>query len=338
MIHVRLNMLAAPRKMTEFSTMNWRPSASLNVIKKRADLLQQVRAFFHAREVMEVDTPSLSLAGNTEPNIENFTVQTGKDTYYLHTSPEFPMKRLLAAGSGSIYQICKVFRQEEAGRYHNPEFSMLEWYRVGFDHNELMDEVEELLKVVLTDVGIKESRRMSYQQSFIDHAEFDPLEISNEELVVHAARLGFEEVQGLTVNDRDAWLELLFDQIVAKKLAKNTIMFIYDYPESQAALARIRKEEGVAERFEVYINGIELANGFHELTDAKEQRQRFEQENAIRVAQGSQEIPMDERLLSALEEGLPECAGVALGIDRLLMLKVEASSIEDVINFSFDKV
>jgi len=330
-------MLAVPRKMTDILTKNWRPSASLDVIKKRANLLNQVRAFFHARDVMEVETPSLSCAGNTEPNIESFSVQTGKDTYYLHTSPEFPMKRLLAAGSGSIYQICKVFRHEDAGRYHNPEFSMLEWYRVGFDHNELMDEVEALLRDVLKDAGIIESQRISYQQACIKHAGFDPLDISNHKLLEEAARLGFAEVQGLSINDRDAWLELLFDQIVVKRLPNNRIIFIYDYPASQAALARIRKEDGVAERFEVYINGIELANGFHELTDAKEQRQRFEEENNTRRVQGKQVIPVDENLLQALEEGLPECAGVALGIDRLIMLTLGEQYIKNSITFDSER-
>ena len=315
---------------------NCRPSASLGVIKKRADLLQQIRAFFHVREVMEVETPALSIAGNTEPNIESFAVQTEKDTYYLHTSPEFPMKRLLAAGSGSIYQICKVFRQGESGRYHNPEFSMLEWYRIGFDHNELMDEVEELLRAVLTDIGIQDSQRISYQQAFIKHAGVDPLDITNKKLLEEAARLGFADVQGLTVNDRDAWLELLFDQVVVEKLPSNKIIFIYDYPASQAALAKVRKNDAVAERFEVYINGTELANGFHELTDAKEQRQRFKKENIIRKEQGKHVMPVDKNLLVALESGLPECAGVALGLDRLLMLLSKSEHINDVLAFPKD--
>jgi lysyl-tRNA synthetase class 2 len=327
-------MCHVPKKMAE---SDWRPSASLDVIRKRAELLQQVRAFFHARDVLEVDTPAMSSAGNTDPNIESIAVPSGAQTFYLHTSPEFAMKRLLAAGSGSIYQICKVFRQGESGRYHNPEFTMLEWYRPGFDQYALMDEVETLFKTVLINTGIHEGLRISYRQAFMEYAGIDPLGLDKSELVQHAARLGFAEVQGLTVNDRDAWLELLFAQVVVPKLPNNKIVFIYDYPASQAALAKIRQGEGVAERFEVYINGVELANGFHELTDATEQRQRFENDNTRRTGQGKKAMPLDENLLQSLEAGLPECAGVALGIDRLLMLRSEGEHINDVLAFPADR-
>jgi lysyl-tRNA synthetase class 2 len=315
---------------------SWRPSASPQVLKKRAELLQQIRAFFHARQVVEVETPVMSAAGNTDPNIDSVVCDSGDKAFYLHTSPEFAMKRLLAAGSRSIYQICKVFRDNEHGRYHSPEFSMLEWYRLGFDHHALMDEVETLLKVLLVDTQIQEGRRISYQQACVKHAGFDPLSISNKDLISEAARLGFSDVQGLGEADRDAWLELLFDQVVVPKLPNNTIVFIYDYPASQAALAKIRADEGVAERFEVYIDGIELANGFHELTDAAEQRQRFETENMTRLEQGKQPVKIDEHFLAALQSGLPECAGVALGIDRLLMLLCGTESLADVLAFTTD--
>lgn len=315
---------------------DWRPSASPQVLRKRADLLQHVRAFFHARDVVEVETPVMSSAGNTDPNIDSVVCDSSKETHYLHTSPEFGMKRLLAAGSGSIYQVCKVFRDNEHGRYHSPEFTMLEWYRLDFDHHALMDEVETLLKVLLVETHIQDSSRISYRQACIEYAGFDPLSISNNDLVSAAARLGFSAVQGLGKSDRDAWLELLFDQVVVPKLANNTIVFIYDYPASQAALAKIRVDEGVAERFEVYIDGIELANGFHELTDAVEQRQRFEMENITRKQQGKQPVMIDEHFLAALQAGLPECAGVALGIDRLLMLICGTESLADVLAFTTD--
>lgn len=319
-----------PRKMADSS---WKPTASLDAIRKRANLLQQVRAFFHVHNVMEVDTPTMSLAGNTDPNVESFSIQSRKETLYLHTSPEFTMKRLLAAGSGSIYQVCKVFRQDEFGQFHNFEFTMLEWYRVGYDYHLLMDEVESLLKVLLEKTGIRESVRISYQQAFMDYAGFDPMVIENMQLVEQATSLGFGNIQGLGVNERDAWLELLFDQVVVPKLPNNSIVFVYDYPASQAALAKIRKDDGVAERFEVYINGIELANGFNELTDASEQRFRFMKESKVRAEQGKPVIPVDEQLLNALASGLPDCAGVALGLDRLLMLLCEVDSLQEVMTF-----
>ncbi|MGD9000193.1 MAG: EF-P lysine aminoacylase EpmA [Granulosicoccaceae bacterium] len=315
---------------------DWRPSASLDTIRKRAELLQQLRAFFLVREVLEVETQLLSTAGNTDPNIESMSVRFGHDTYYLHTSPEFPMKRLLAAGSGSIYQICKVFRQGEAGRFHNPEFTMLEWYRPGFDHHALMAEVEQLLTQVLGE-RITGSCKLSYQDAFLLHAGFDPLNISNSELVHEAAALGFPDVVGLSVDERDAWLELLFDQVVVPALPTGAIVFIHDYPASQAALAQVREPDGVAERFEVYIDGVELANGFHELLDAGEQLRRFEQDNRIRSDRGQEQVKLDRNLIAGLASGMPACAGVALGLDRLLMLLLDVDHIEDVLPFAWQR-
>jgi lysyl-tRNA synthetase class 2 len=314
----------------------WRPSASLQTIRKRAELLQQVRAFFHAREVLEVETPALSRAGNTDPNIESMSVRTGHDSYYLHTSPEFPMKRLLSAGGGSIYQICKVFRQGEAGRFHNPEFTMLEWYRIGFDHHALMNEVEQLLREVLG-MRVTATQKMTYRNAFVQHAGFDPLKIANNELVSEAARLGFSNVIGLGVDERDAWLELLFDQVIVPAFPPDTILFIHDFPASQAALARVRQPEGVAERFEVYVNGIELANGFHELLDVQEQRQRFEHDNSMREEKGAEPVMIDESFLAGLAAGMPTCAGVALGVDRLLMLLTGSDTISQVLTFDWEQ-
>jgi len=314
-----------------------RPMVSLEILKKRADLLRQLRAFFYARNVMEVDTPALSVAGNTDPNIENFhTEYTGPGktgTLYLHTSPEFSMKRLLAENSGAIYQLCKVFRNGEAGRQHNPEFTMLEWYRPEFDHHQLMDEVAELLDNVLGKTEVQ-LRKISYQQAFLEHADIDPLNTDCDALKKSAQQHSLEQVIGMGNASVDDWLDLLVDQVVVPALGQGRI-FIYDYPASQSALARIsRNDERVAERFELFIDGIEIANGFHELTDANEQRQRFNNENVMRQQAGSEQLPIDENLLAALEVGLPDCAGVALGIDRLLMLMTDSDSISDVVAIS----
>lgn len=305
--------------------------ASLDVIKKRAELLRQIRAFFYAREVLEVDTPAFSVAANTDPNIESFSAKyTGPgdaDILYLHTSPEFAMKRLLAAGSGSIFQLCKVFRNGETGRLHNPEFTMLEWYRPGFDAHQLMREVAELIDVVL---GVKEIKKTSYQQAFITHAGIDPLATDLSSLRECACQHGLENIVGMDDAQVDAWCDLLMDQVVVPGLGRGRV-FIYDYPASQAALAKISvTDPRVAERFELFIDGVEMANGFHELTDALEQRQRFELENNQRNRAGLAKMPIDENLLAALESGLPECAGVALGIDRLLMIAAAQQSISAV--------
>jgi lysyl-tRNA synthetase class 2 len=316
---------------------DWRPSASLPTLKKRAELLQRLRAFFHARGVMEVETPILSVAGNTDPQINSFATHFDNPLapaggqMFLHTSPEFAMKRLLAAGSGAIYQLCKVFRNNEAGRRHNPEFTMLEWYRPGYDHHALMNEVEALLIEVLKE-RVSKSRRISYQQAFLEYAGFDPLESDMAVVRDCASQHGLADIVGLDERDRDGWLDLLIDQVIMPKLSG--MVFIYDYPASQASLACIKAgDPRVAERFECFIDGIELANGFHELTDASEQRQRFLADNKKREATGQPTVPVDNRLINALEQGLPTCAGVALGVDRLLMLSVGASSVAEVLAF-----
>jgi lysyl-tRNA synthetase class 2 len=320
---------------------DWRPTASLSMLVKRAELLQQIRAFFHARGVMEVETPIMSAAGNTDPQVSGFV------TYYdgpghpldgrmfLQTSPEFAMKRLLAAGSGAVYQLCKVFRNSETGRRHNPEFTMLEWYQPGYDHHALMGEVEELLVEILPEQA-EAAQRISYQQAFLEHAGFDPLAAAMPVIRDCARQHGLSDIVGLTDEDRDAWLDLLMAQVVIPKLSG--MVFIYDYPASQASLARIKAEDPrVAERFECFIDGMELANGFHELTNAGEQRQRFLAENKKRAAAGLPVMPIDNRLVEALEYGMPACAGVALGIDRLLMLSVGAESISEVLAFPVDR-
>ena len=322
---------------------DWRPTASLDVLKLRASLLARIRAFFARLDVLEVDTPVLSRAASTDPALCSFkTYYHGPgavkdEPRYLHTSPEFPMKRLLAAGSGSIYQICKVFRDGESGARHNPEFTLLEWYRTGFDHLDLMDEVERLVTDVLADImPVDAVQHWRYRDLFVEIAGIDPFTATAAELGILLQSSYDVTAVGLAVDDKDVWLDLLMTHVIEPRLGSG-LMFIRDYPASQAALARLRPGSPlVAARFEVYLNGIELANGFHELADAQEQRQRFEVELDRRHDNGDEAVSMDENLLSALHAGLPNCAGVALGLDRLLMLASGSKCVQDVMAFPFD--
>jgi len=318
---------------------DWRPGASLENLQQRARILQRIRAFFAERGVMEVETPILSAAAITDPHLHSFTTHyTGPGhaagiPLYLHTSPEFPMKRLLAAGSGPIYQLCKVFREGEAGQRHNPEFTLLEWYRPSIDHHALMDEVAALAAPILGLEG-KTVEKLSYREAFLQHADIDPLEASLDELTACATGLGISGFEGEM--ERDVWLDLILTHTVEPFLGRSGLCFIYDYPASQAALARLNPAElRVAERFELYYKGVELANGFHELADSDEQRQRFEMELEIRKRLGMETVPMDEHLLAALDE-FPDCSGVALGVDRLVMLAVGAKSLEEVMAFTIE--
>ncbi len=313
---------------------HWRPTASPANFRLRAELLKKARAFFDARGVLEVETPALSHAGATDRHLASFCVkQPHTGNLYLQTSPEFHMKRLLAAGAGDIYQLCKVFRAGEAGRQHNPEFTLLEWYRLGFDHRRLMQEVAELVCRLLPDVDA-EPDYLSYRQAFERYAGFNPL---NGNPANCRAALQQHGITPPPVDlDYDAWLDFTAGTLVYPALGQGRITFVYDYPASQAALARIRADDPpVAERFEAFLNGMEFANGFHELADATEQQQRFEHDLELRAAQGLPPVLMDGALLAALQSGLPVCAGVALGFDRLVMLAAKASSIEDVIAFPF---
>lgn len=319
--------------------MDWRPSASLETLAHRARLLARIRAFFAARDVLEVDTPILSHAGSTDPHLESMCTcpidtPAGAQHLYLHTSPESAMKRLLAAGAPSIYQLCHVFRAAEVGRRHNLEFTMLEWYRIGFDHHRLMAEVADLVVDALADrFGLEAVEKLSYGEAFRRHAGIDPHRASGADLAAAAREHGLD-VEGLAAEDVDAWRDLLLTHLVEPHLGRGRLTFVYDYPASQAALARIRPgDPPLASRFELYVEGIELANGFHELTSAEEQRARFERGNAERARRGLPSVPIDERLLEALAHGLPACAGVALGVDRLMMLATDAESIEEVIAF-----
>lgn len=315
---------------------SWRPTANLANLRLRAELLKKIRTFFEARGVLEVDTPALSHAAATDRHLASFGVEAaGGRHLFLHTSPEFPMKRLLAAGSGDIYQICKVFRDGEAGRLHNPEFTMLEWYRLGFDLQHLMREVAELIGELLP-TGQSPPEYLSYREAFQRHAGLDPFRAGKPDCMCVLQESG-RQIPAENDLDYDGWLDLVASELVYPKLGRQGLSFIYDYPASQAALARIRPDDPpVAERFEAFLNGVELANGFHELTDADEQRQRFEADRVWRRAHYLPDVPLDENLLASLRYGLPECSGVALGFERVLMLAADAKSMDEVIAFPFN--
>lgn len=309
---------------------SWRPSASLSSLRTRAQMLMRIRAFFQQRKVLEVDTPALSQYATVDRHIDSFSTVDGR---WMQTSPEFAMKRLLCAGSGPIWQLCKVFRLEEAGRYHNPEFTMLEWYRPGLDHHQLMDEVEALL-VFCGVPGAESFERLSYREAFLQYAGFDPLVIDVDTLRLKAQACSPPPAEGLE-QSIDAWLDYFFGSIVSPALGRERPCFVYDFPASQAALARVQGD--VAERFELIWQGVELANGFHELADASEQARRFEAELQSRAEQGSSTPPYDRNLIAALSAGLPDCSGVALGIDRLLMLLLNAPDLASVLTFDWQR-
>jgi len=328
-------------------THPFEPSAAIAHLKKRAQLLQKTRAFFMERDVLEVETPLMCHTSVTDPAIESIPVlfrdlsKTIDETkqYYLQTSPEYAMKRLLAAGAGSIYQISKAFRQGEIGRFHNPEFTMLEWYRVGFDHHALMDETCELLQTLL---NISHVERISYQNLFERFIGVDPHKVTISELQ-HCAKELQIDVSGAIALDKAEWLNVLMSHVIEPKLGKDFPCFVYDFPVELSALARIMQGDNsnqpdYAARFEVYYKGIELANGFYELCDADEQRKRFLTNLAVREKMGLSPIPIDEYFLAALQHGVPDCAGVALGFDRLVMLALGLDKIQDVLSFDFKRV
>jgi len=319
---------------------DWRPTASLDALRLRAEILAKIRAFFVEREVLEVETPVLASAPVTDLHIEALSCRytgpgaDGGRDLFLQTSPEFAMKRLLAAGSGPIYEICKAFRNGEAGSIHNPEFTILEWYRPGWDHHELMDEIDELLGSIL---GTDAAERLTFAEAFDRLAVTDVLQASAAELGSRARDLISGDQPDLG-DDRNGWLDLLLSQALEPRLGHGRPSFIYDWPADRAALARVRPgDPPLAERFEVYVEGIELANGYHELIDPAEQRRRFETDLEARRRAGLPEPPIDERLLGALEHGLPNCAGVALGVDRLVMLAAGTRNISDVLAFPIDR-
>ncbi len=319
---------------------DWRPGADVAVLQQRARMLQQLRAFFAQREVLEVETPILQRQAVTDVHIDSLRVPLAGRDGYLHTSPEYPMKRLLAADSGPIYQVCKVFRAGEAGRRHNPEFTLLEWYRPGFDHHALMQELDDLIRELLAGSFLMdETLKLSYRQLFQQTLQLDPFTCSVGDLQ-QQARQQHIDIVNYPDMDRDSWLDLLLTHAIEPQLPANRPVFIYDYPASQGALARLQQQNDitVASRFELYLGGLELANGYHELQDPIEQRQRFERDQQQRRQQGRFVPDLDEKFLAALEHGLPDCAGVALGLDRLLMLASGKDDIRDVLSFSIERL
>lgn len=314
----------------------WQPTAAIATLEVRAAMLRAAREYFVATRAMEVETPTLSHAAVSDIHLASMTVLgPGSSRRYLHTSPEYPMKRLLAAGCGDIWQICRVYRDEERGRWHNPEFTLIEWYRLGIDHHALMSDVERLICAVLpTTHDFERAERLTYCEAVQLHAGVDALDDSTAVLIARLESAGIDVPPSIR-EDRDACLDLIMALLVGPQLGKDRLTFVYDYPASQAALARIHGR--IAARFEAYLDGIELANGYHELADPTEQRKRFEQDLAMRRQRGLPTPPIDANFLAALEHGLPDCSGVALGFDRLVMCAVGAERIDDVIAFPHER-
>ena len=314
------------------STERWRPTASFPQLKARARLLHDIRDYFSNRDIMEVETPLISRAGNTDPEIQSIKTDTGD---YLRTSPEFTLKRLLAAGSGDVYELGRVFRAAESGRFHNPEFTLLEWYRTGFTYHQLMDEVEDIVRHCGHGKFDRwPLQKLSYLELFLQYLDIDPFTANERILAATAKKHCIDEIQ----LNRKQWLDLLISVVIQPGLPGECLTFVYDFPEGQAALARARPESPpLAERFELYLGRTELANGYQELTDAVEQQRRFDAENTERQKRGQVVCEIDLQLIAALEHGLPECAGVALGVDRLLMAISGADSISEVTAFPFSR-
>ena len=313
-------------------TRHWKPGTDYDVLLARARLNREIRAFFEARSVLEVETPVLGAATVTDINLESLRsscqVAGVVEDRFLQTSPEYAMKRLLCAGSGPIYQISKAFRDAETGRFHNPEFTLLEWYRPGYDQHQLMDELDALIQRL----GLPAAQKSTYRDVMTLHAGLDPATVTIASLSAQARALGVQD-EGLGLS-ADDYLDLILTHTVQPGLGLGAT-FIYDYPATQAALARIRPgNPPLAERFELFIDGVEVANGYHELTDPVEQRERFAQDLEQRRQRGLPTPPVDERFLSALEAGLPPCAGVAVGLDRILMIATGKTSLEEVLTFS----
>lgn len=320
-----------------FEQENWQPSASIENLLARAKIIAEIRRFFTDRGLLEVETPVLSEFGVTDVHLSTFNTSFISPTaekskaLWLSTSPEYHMKRLLAAGSGPIFQLCHVFRNEEAGQYHNPEFTMLEWYRPHFDMYRLINEVDDLLQQIL---DCKPTESLSYQFVFQEYVGLDPLSAEKAELVAKAKQYHLQQAEQ---EDRDTLLQFLFSTVVEPNIGKENPVAVYHFPATQAALAQISSEDHrVAERFEFYYKGLELANGFHELTDVNEQLHRFEQDNVQRQKMGLPQRQIDKRLLGALQAGVPNCSGIALGVDRLLMIALGANEIHEVMAFGIE--
>lgn len=323
----------------QMDTVHWQPTASMSALKARAQVIQTVRTFLTNRGVLEVDTPILGKYTTTDRHIHSLTTHcfvpgnASLQKRFLQTSPEFAMKRLLAAGSGPIFQMGKAFRQDPHGRQHNPEFTLLEWYRPGFDHHRLMQEVADLLQLVL---GTDKTQTITYQQVFERTLGVCPMQSPVKALKALADKHDIHIDLPTTDSARNTWLDVLMSHLIEPTLGHQCPLFIYDYPLSQGGFAKTNADGLTTARFEVYINGIELANGYHEITCADEQQACFDRDNQRRAADQVEKIAPDTALLHALKAGLPDCAGVALGIDRLIMIALKTACIDDVIAFPIE--
>ena len=320
---------------------DWQPACGHGALRARASALKQIRDFFDERGVMEVETPLLCQASGTDPYLQPFTTtlmkpgQTKGAGLYLQTSPEFAMKRLLASGSGSIYQICKAFRNEESGRHHNPEFTLLEWYRIGFGIDELIEEIEALLVALFYGKrDLAPAKRITYRHLFREMTGADPIHADLQVFNEYAKRHNMGEASAICGDNRNLWLDLLFSHIIQPQLDRGRAYFVVDYPACLPSLARKKLgDETVVERVEVFLDGLELGNGYHELADAAEQENRFDADLTVRQKAGLPLPQKDQRLLDALAHGLPDCSGVAIGLDRLLMLMTGSDDIAQVLAF-----
>jgi lysyl-tRNA synthetase class 2 len=323
--------------MSGGSGEDWRPTARLEVLRLRARLLQTVRAHFAATGALEVQTPTLVGAAVTDVHLESLEVRRGDGARagFLQTSPEYAMKRLLCAGAPDVFQVAQVFREGERGRNHNPEFTMVEWYRLGIDHLALMRDVESLLRALLEPLcTVAPTLTTTYGDAFRAALGCDPIEAATPEIEACLRQHGVD-VPATLAGDRDGLLDLAMAGRVAPGFAGDRITFVHDFPASQAALARVRGK--VASRFEAFWGGLELANGFHELGDAGEQARRFAADAAERIRRGQPARETDRHFLAALAAGLPACAGVALGFDRVVMVAAGASRIDEVIAFPVER-
>jgi len=334
-------MSTGSRTNNNLTNAEWRPGADLEVLRARAKMLADIRRYFAQAGVLEVETPLACSTGGTDPALQPLIARykgpvfpNGADLY-LQTSPEFAMKRLLAAGTGPIYQVCKAFRDGEAGRLHNPEFSILEWYRPGFDLSRLIDEVADVVRLAL-DVPALPVERRGYGELFQAAFGLEVHAVSGEDLRALALRQNILGAEGMEL-DRDGWLDLLLSHFIQPELGKDGLCFVTDYPASQAALARLNTDGRTAARFELFLHGVELANGFHELVDVEEQAARFEAENCVRRSRGLSAVKIDRRLLGALQHGVPDCAGVAVGLDRVLMRRLGITDIDSALSFSLQR-
>ncbi len=323
--------------MTTPAGADWAPTASLATLRKRAQMLERLRVHFAATGALEVETPVMVQAGVTDVHLESLQVRRadGARAGFLHTSPEYAMKRLLAAGAPDIYQVCRVFREGERGRRHNPEFTMVEWYRLGIDHHALMDDVERLLRTLIEPFRpVGSTRHVTYSGAFQHALGIDPLAIGTVELHQALTAAGIDVPESVA-GERDSLLDLAMATLVAARFPSDSITFLHDFPASQAALAQVRGP--VASRFEAFWGELELANGFHELGDAAEQSARFQADRAERARRGQPDREPDSRFIAGLAAGLPPCAGVALGFDRVVMIATGAGSIDEVVAFPVER-